>query len=1451
MSSMNMIPGCGERVLRFVGDRLRFALRDQTGNAVRPGWQAFLRTNLGRAALLRHEVISAHFQKLPLAGASWCDIPMQLQGDEWVLELPLTEVGFFKAKAYATDERRRQFWPEGSDFGVSVHPNSCRTGNIIYCAWPRLFGETRNATTHRPDALQKQIESLDEKGYTVIPPSGKLRDLTQQLPHIFNTLGCKILHLLPINPTPTTFARFGRYGSPYAIQSLRAIDPALVVFDRKTTGLDQFNELVRATHLHGGELFLDLVINHTGWGADLWENHPEWYRRLQDKEFESPGAWGNIWADLVELDQRHPALWNELADVFLTWCRRGVDGFRCDAGYKVPVPVWQHIIARVRQEYPETIFLLEGLGGSWEATENLLTEGGMQWAYSELFQNYSGRDVANYLDYGLRQSDRVGLYTHYSETHDNNRLAAKGRAWSLLRNRLCALTSANGGFGFTCGVEWLAAEKIIVHECSGLAWNSVENIVPELRQVNHLLANHPAFFDGAKLKRLSPPESPILVLHRESAEGKDAVLILANTDAENAQTVQVELTMAQAHQLRVDLLGHTLPQVSYPREGQCVFHLVPGAVFCLADAKEPRGLSGDAYRIARAQAAWAVTAISQHLPIEKIGPYDWCKLADLVLAGPQNFLAMLPLLDETVAQENLLEAIHDAMRKPSYPQVILWAEADSRRVTPVPPHHWLLIQDEVAFRVSIKFNGNQVPRNLQSISVGKKHYAALPPIAYTGRAELLLERAKEQQPALQSLFDFLPAEPNLKELVIADVKAPDSPLNAPLVLLTNGIGGMSRMCVDLGLVKSKYDCVLAANLNNDFPVDRHVLIKRLRLWVNADGFITPLNGDNLISFTPGPPACWRFVANAGDGRSVEIQLCGNMVPEKNTILFHLSRPDGPPPLGRDLPTTCDVRLTVRFDIEDRNFHWETHRNTGAEHHFQSHTRPLGDWPGFTFAPARDRQLSVFVDYGLYHHEGEWTQNLWHPVEQSRGQANGGDSYSPGWFDIPLRKGHTATLVATADPGPIAKPSCTPYPIDPIEKPDGFVSRLLIAAKSFLVRRGQGKTVIAGYPWFLDWGRDTLICARGLLAAGWRDEVFDLIKTFGRFEREGTLPNTIHGEDTSNRDTTDAALWYGIVCEEYGQVLARLDVATADLVVRQFYATVVDGSGRTVLDVLRSIAEGYIRGTSNGIHMDAVSGLVWSPSHFTWMDTNFPAGTPREGYPVEIQALWIRLLRQLARAGATRIGENYDQIATRAEASFHNLYWIEAKGWFADQLIARSGETAAQGVPDQALRSNFLLAISLGLVSGERACRAVEAARHWLVVPGALRSLAPLPVTPLLHIHGNDGRLLNNPVEPYWGHYEGDEDTRRKPAYHNGTAWTWTLPIFCEALACAHQNSPAALAAARAYLGSMAALMTSGCLGHIPEILDGDAPHQQRGCDAQAWGATEALRVWKQLGEKDE
>jgi starch synthase (maltosyl-transferring) len=1413
-----MTPATGERLLRFVGDRILFTLRNQNA-APQKNLRAFLRTNLGRAAELRREIISSNARSAVVANSSWRDLPMLKTSDGWRIELPLSEVGFFKAKPYLLDEKNWQHWPDGADVGISVHPNFARSANTIYCAFTRLFGATKNLSSTADGKLDAQLKSLEALGYATIPPSGAFRDLAKQLPHIVQKLGCRILHLLPVYPTPTTYARFGRFGSPYAALDLTAVNPALVEFDKHTTGIDQFCELTYAAHSLNARVFIDIVINHTGWGSTLQENNPEFFLKNPDREFASPGAWGTTWEDLVELEQHDVKLWDIIADSLIIWCKRGVDGFRCDAGYKIPVPAWQYIIARIQNEFPETIFLLEGLGGSWDATENLLTEGGMQWAYSELFQNYSGKEVAWYLDYANAQSARVGAYVHYSETHDNSRLAEKGRAWSLLRNRLCALTSPSGGFGFTCGVEWLAAEKIKVHGCTGLNWDAAENIVPELAQLNHLISNHPCFFDGAKLTRLSAPDSPIYALLRESAEGKDSVLILINTDvvSSNQFAIEPDNSKIQILNFNFNLLGELHPLLDR-QSGEIIFPLAPGACYCLAPTQKPIGLSGENYRRARAQAAFAIQALGKIISTETIDDLDWQWLAQQIESSPEKFLAAASEFAARESKTPLADLLRETETGKVFPRVVKWTSLDAQRITLVPPGHWLLIEDSAPFRTELRVD-NVIPIHIQSIPSGENHIAFFAPHDSAAEAELILERYAAAAQKISAAIRFLAPEPQ-PPTSISQLPHPDA-----LVLLTNGIGGMAQLCVDLGRVNSKYDCVLGANLNPTVPVDRHVFVKRIRVWVNADGFLSPLDFKNLAAFQPGTPAVWNFTANAGDGRTVEIELRAAMPEGGNTTVFQFSRPTEKLAQGKQLPADADVRLTVRFDIEDRNFHSETKRNDGADFHFSSNTHSLDKKIGFTFTPAQDRQLQIFSDAGEYHPQPEWCENILHPVEQSRGQTASGDAYSPGWFEIPLPKGSNAILVATAESNQLA-----PKKIKLEPRENNFAAQLERAAKQFVVRRDKGKTVIAGYPWFLDWGRDSLICARGLLAAGMTDEVKQLLITFAKFEKDGTLPNTIHGDDVSNRDTSDAPLWFAIVCEEMAS--------------EKFYSAPVD-STRTIRDVLTSIAENYSKGTPNGIRMDSDSALIWSPSHFTWMDTNYPAGTSREGFPVEIQALWIRLLRQLEKIGDKSKQKKWRDLANHATASFEKLFWLEDKGWFADVLIGKSNVIARDATASDALRSNCLFAVSLGLISGERAKRCVEAAQKYLVVPGALRSLAPLPVSTPLPIY-RDGNLLNNPAEPYWPRYEGDEDTRRKPAYHNGTAWTWTFPTFCEALAIAWNFSPEAVATAKSYLGSSEKILNEGCLGQIPEILDGDAPHTQRGCDAQAWGVTENLRVWKML-----
>ncbi|HEX9048271.1 MAG TPA: amylo-alpha-1,6-glucosidase, partial [Verrucomicrobiae bacterium] len=836
-----------------------------------------------------------------------------------------------------------------------------------------------------------------------------------------------------------------------------------------------------------------------------------------------------------------------------------------------------------------------------------LTEGGMHWAYSELFQNYSGKEVAWYLDYANRQSERLGAYVHYSETHDNDRLAKKGRAWSLLRNRLCALASPSGGFGFTCGVEWLATEKILVHGNTGLNWDNPANIVPELTRLNRLLADHPCFFDGVKLTRLSAPDAPVYALLRQSAEGKDWVLVLVNTDLEHERTLELvpramlELQFAPAN-LKHDLLGQPLPKMA--KAGDKVgFVLPPAAVFCLAPDTKPAGLAGDAYRRARAQAAFAVEALNKFVAAETLDGFDWRWLAQQVDRSPGNVLAAAAEFAAHNGRTPLAELLLDAALGKIFPRVVTWTLLDTRRVTLLPAGHWLLIEDVVPFRATLQWAeppsppaaGKIPPRHVQSIAAGGVHVACFPPYALGpssgADAQLTLERHGATAQKISATIRPLAPEP-----------LPASPALEPstVVLLTNGRGGMARICVDLGRVNSKYDCILGANLHPTVPVDRHIFVKRIRAWVNADGFLSPLHFKNLVSFKiMGRAALWQFVANAGDGRVVEVALRAEMVEGENTVILQFSRPTEKLAHGKQLPAAADVRVTVRPDIEDRNFHCETKHNDGGAYHFSAHAQawrsPNPDLRaacGFSFTPAGDRRLQIFADAGEYHPQPEWCENIAHPVEQTRGQVGSGDAYSPGWFELPLNKGASVSLTITAEAGMLPRGQ---WQLEDEPAEHDFRARLKLAVRQFVVRRDAFKTVIAGYPWFLDWGRDSLICARGLLAAGLTGEVKEILQVFGRFEKDGTLPNTIHGHDVSNRDTSDAPLWFAVVCE--------------DLADAQFFDVRVDGQ-RTVRDVLISIAENYSRGTPNGIRMDHDSALIWSPSHFTWMDTNYPAGTPR-------------------------------------------------------------------------------------------------------------------------------------------------------------------------------------------------------------------------------------------------
>jgi predicted glycogen debranching enzyme len=648
-----------------------------------------------------------------------------------------------------------------------------------------------------------------------------------------------------------------------------------------------------------------------------------------------------------------------------------------------------------------------------------------------------------------------------------------------------------------------------------------------------------------------------------------------------------------------------------------------------------------------------------------------------------------------------------------------------------------------------------------------------------------------------------------------EVRASDGRLHA---VLSNGAGAMAHLRVAWGEIRSQYDCILAVNPHPAVPVDKMIFWTRCRAWLNWQGYSSEVNASCLERFEVDPvgdSAEWRFAVPCGMGQSVPLTFRVEMARGLNRASLVIRR-------GGDAPEP--VTVILRPDIEWRNFHQTTKASGAIEKAWPAATTLTAR--GFVFAPAEGEALSIETAYGTYRRQPEWLHGVPHPEEQERGLDPTGDLYSPGWFEIPLAGGQEVTLTASRNDNWDADE--TPCPAAPASasSASSFAAAVSQALSLYVVRRDNLHTVIAGYPWFLDWGRDTLIALRGLIADGQHGLALDILSEFGRFERNGTLPNMIRGEDDANRETSDAPLWF---CVATGELMAALgDAAVLD----------TPCGGRALREVLVSILTHYRDGTPNGIRMDASSGLIYSPAHYTWMDTNYPAATPRQGYPVEIQALWIQALR----LAAQKIDASWNALAEQAADALAR-YFTTPEGWLADCLRATAGVPAQDAAQEDALRPNQLLAVTLGALRNREADKAILRACECLLVPGAIRSLADRPVKADMPVV-RDGVLLNDPHRPYQGRYAGDEDTRRKPAYHNGTAWTWQFPLYVEALVKVYGAE--ARDAGLSLLGSSTELINQSCLCHTPEICDGDAPHTPRGCGAQAWGMSELLRVWEKI-----
>ena len=1423
--AISQLPAPGTHQLHFAGDTLTFHL------TVPAAWQgqAWLRTTLGQGRCVRREIVRQVDHRENPLGRCWYDIPMTAHGDgRYSLTVGLVEVGHFEAKGYfLSRDSTDPLWPPGANTAINVAPADACCANIIYNAFVRQFGPNKAGRMAFGDAA---VKDLDNAGYTVIPPSGTFRDLVGELDFIIGHLGCRILQLLPIHPTPTTYARMGRFGSPYAALSFTAVDPALAEFDPKATPLEQFIELIDAVHARGARLFIDIAINHTGWAASLHETHPQWLAREADGQIETPGAWGVVWADLTRLDYRHRDLWQYMADVFLTWCRRGVDGFRCDAGYMIPTPAWRYIIAKVREQFPNVIFLLEGLGGKISVTRDLLDWADFNWAYSELFQNYDRGQIEYYLPEPLDISRSEGTAIHFAETHDNVRLAATSSAYARMRTALCALLSCQGGFAFANGVEWLATEKIDVHGSPSLNWGAADNLVDHLRRLHALLVAHPAFFDPATVEMIQTGGGNCLAVARRSETDGKGVLILINLDADTPTEAVWELNRSPVGPADVvDLVSgeavaiHTDDQTGHLR-------LAPGQVFCLTDDADavthivhtenhfPR--TPDRVAVQRLRVK-ALQVMQFYHGIDELGDWDPDQACAQLMASPLDFCR----------QANPADAA---------PRTIVWQfPIDIKREVMIPPGHFLLVQASHPFRALIDENHTVMAVEESLTDAAGNPFALFCPLPVAGRHKPRTLKLSCYHPDRcvhhEAPLYYLTAASRVRVRKI--FTRPRRSLASIHMLGTNGRGAMARVHAHWDRLPSRYDALLAANLNPLVPDDRRILLTRFRGWVVFQGFSQEIGRNCLdaFGFDFDGLGCWQYHIPSGQGQHVVLSVGLHMIAGKNAIemVFHRHRAGGKPDrLDDERPVT----VILRPDVEDRNFHENTKAYAGAEHRFPSAVKSLEK--GFVFQPDDDHALDVSAERADFYFEPEWHYMVHRPQEAQRGQDPDSDLFSPGYFTVSLSGGQYETLVARVPDNADAPPGKTDgvrqrvsrffRTATPWEPP---VTALKKALDQYIVKRDQFKTVIAGYPWFLDWGRDTLIVVRGIIAAGHLQDALTIIEQFATFEENGTIPNMIRGTDTGNRDTSDAPLWLFRVCDELGAVMGQEKVLATRC------------GRRTLKAVLLAIARSMMAGTPNGIVMDPDSGLLFSPAHFTWMDTNFPAGTPRQGYPIEIQALWCAALDYLGRVDEKPLRKTWNSLAARVRDSILRLFFREELGYLADCLHAEPGVPAAAAIADNALRPNQLFALTLGAVTDTSLAEKILLACQELLVPGAIRSLADRPVQPPLAIRHN-GDLVNDPHAPYSGVYGGDEDTRRKPAYHNGTAWTWVFPSFCEAWADCYGSGEGETALA--WLASSSRLINDGCVGHVPEILDGDAPHARRGCDAQAWGVSELLRVWMKI-----
>jgi predicted glycogen debranching enzyme len=659
-------------------------------------------------------------------------------------------------------------------------------------------------------------------------------------------------------------------------------------------------------------------------------------------------------------------------------------------------------------------------------------------------------------------------------------------------------------------------------------------------------------------------------------------------------------------------------------------------------------------------------------------------------------------------------------------------------------------------------------------------------------------------------------------------EASEQELLKPEWLVTNGLGGYASGTI-AGPVTRRHHGLLVAAL--PAPLGRMVLLSHL--WERArlaDRTVVVLSGEERVGACDLAGARCLVEFRLEDGLPVWLYDLGGVSLEKRVLM----------PYGQN---TVHVRYaltggeeSVRLDLRPST-------------PFRSHHAPVSEpLPGQPLITATEGRYEITVGAALpplrlqLHAAGaaftvdERTVNqILYRVEEGRGYEAAGALWSPGYFRLDLSSDQDATLVASVESWqtlgalePAAawaaerqrRRRLIAAAVPPARS--GFAAELVLAADQFIVApigrvedaaraRAAGdeaRSVVAGYHWFTDWGRDTMISLEGLtLATGRHLEAGYILRTFAHHVRDGLIPNFFpEGDEQGVYHTADATLWFFHALGRYLELVG--DAAMLE----------------RLLPTLVEIIERHIAGTRFGIGMDAKDGLLRQGAHgyqLTWMDAKVGdwVVTPRRGKAVEINALWYNALRLLEgwlmAAGEAATGRALHEHAELARASFNERFWYPEGGYLYDVVDGETGD-------DSACRPNQVLAIALPhpVLDPSRWAPVLAGVRARLLTPVGLRSLAP-----------------GHP--DYKSRYDGDLRAR-DAAYHQGTVWAWLIGPFVDAWLRTHPHDREA---ARRMLEGFPVHLGQAGIGSISEVFDADAPFTPRGCIAQAWSVAEALRAW--------